>query len=130
MFKRALYSGFGERLRKENKFRTLKIRPYLRTKNPRREKRNRLYFRVGVLLANFRQKFRIRTDKAKRIKQLANKILRPFYGHLRHKQMAVILKKSRRIKSKQLSSNENVLNHLENRLDVIVYRLNLAPTIL
>ena len=130
LFKRALYEGFGERLRKENKFKPLKIKPYLRHKNPRREKRNRLYHRNNILLSNFRHRFRIRANKAARIKQIAGKILRPFYGDLRPKQMRSILKKSRTRKSKHVTSNEMVLSHLENRLDVVVYRLNLAPTIL
>jgi ribosomal protein S4 len=130
LFKRALYSGFGEIMRKENKFRPLKMRFYLRHKNPRYEKRNRLYQRNTKLLANFRQRNRIRADKAARIKQIAGKILRPFYGHLGFKQMSTLVKKSRRIKSKRISRNEIILNHLENRLDVVVYRLNFAPSIL
>jgi len=130
LFKRALYSGYGEVVRKENKFRPLKMRFYLRYKNPRHEKRNRLYQRNTKLLANFRQRNRIRADKAARIKQIAGKILRPFYGHLRFKQMTKLVKKSRRLKSKFISRNEILLNHLENRLDVVVYRLNYAPTIL
>lgn len=130
LFKRALYSGSGEILRKENKFRYLKMRSYLRYKNPRYEKRNRLYQRNTKLLANFRQRNRIRADKAARIKQIAGKILRPFYGHLGFKQMTKLVKKSKRLKSKLISRNEVLLNHLENRLDVVVYRLNFAPSIL
>ncbi len=130
LFKRALYSGSGEILRKENKFRYLKMRSYLRYKNPRYEKRNRLYQRNTKLLANFRQRNRIRADKAARIKQIAGKILRPFYGHLGFKQMTKLVKKSKRLKSKLISRNEILLNHLENRLDVVVYRLNFAPSIL
>ena len=130
LFKRALYSGSGEIMRKENKFRRLKMRVYLRHKNPRYEKRNRLYQRNTKLLANFRQRNRIRADKAARIKQIAGKILRPFYGHLRFKQMTKLVKKSRRLKSNFISRNEILLNHLENRLDVVVYRLNYAPSIL
>ena len=44
--------------------------------------------------------------------------------------MTNIYQKSRRIKSKTLAYNEIILSHYENRLDVVVYRLNLAPTIL
>jgi ribosomal protein S4 len=117
-------------MRKENKFRPSKIRFYLRHKNPRYEKRNRLYQRNTKLLANFRQRNRIRADKAARIKQIAGKILRPFYGHLRFKQMTKLVKKSRSLKSNFISRNEILLNHLENRLDVVVYRLNFAPSIL
>ena len=130
LFKRALYEGFGERLRKENKFKLLKIKPYLRRKNPRREKRNRLYHRSSILLANFRQRSRIRADKVARIKQITGKILRPFYGNLRKKQMTILLKKNRTRKSNYLTHNESILGHFETRLDVVIYRLNLAPTIL
>ena len=130
LFKRALYAGFGENLRKENKFSVLKIKPYLRYRNPRQEKKNRLYKRSTKLLPNFSQRSRMRADKSARIKQLVNKIIQPFYGHLTHKQMTRIRKKSKVTKSPFLSSNEVMLNHLENRLDVVVYRLNLAPSIL
>ena len=41
-----------------------------------------------------------------------------------------IYKKKRVIKSNKLTSNEVLLSCFENRLDVVVYRLNLAPTIL
>jgi ribosomal protein S4 len=102
----------------------------LRTKNPRRQKRNRLYARANFLLNNFRQRYRIRADKFMRIKQVASKILYPFYGHLRDRQVKKIVKKSKRIKAKNLSSQEILLSHFESRLDVVVYRLNLAPSIL
>ncbi len=130
LFKRALYSGFGEDYRKENKFQIVNIKEYLRTKNPRRQKRNRLYARANFLLNNFRQRYRIRADKFMRIKQVASKILYPFYGHLRDRQVKKIVKKSKRIKAKNLSSQEILLSHFESRLDVVVYRLNLAPSIL
>lgn len=125
-----MYSGFGEDYRKENQFQVLKIKNYLRSKNPRQEKRNRLYTRANFLLNNFRQRSRIRADKLARIKQVASKILRPFYGHLRPQQIKQIVKKSKNTKSTVLSCNEVILSHFENRLDVVVYRLNLAPSIL
>jgi len=131
LFKRAALSAFEERYRKENKItEELKIKYYLRKKNPRYEKRNRLYKRKGKLLANFWHKKRIRADKAARIKQIAGKILRPFYGHLNLKQFATIIKKSKKRKFKKISRTEAMLRHLENRLDVVVYRLNWAPNIL
>lgn len=130
LFKRALYAGFGENLRKENKFRLLKIKPYLRHRNPRQEKKNRLYQRSTKLLTNSWHRSRIRADKSARIKQLIKKIIQPFYGHLNKKQMTHIRQKSKVTKSSLLSANEVMLNHLENRLDVVVYRLNLAPSIL
>ena len=130
LFRRAVYAGFGERLRKENKFRTLKMKFYLRRKNPRSEKRNQLYKRSHFLLTNFRQRSRLYAKKTARIKQIVSKIIWPFYGNLRIKQMHRIYKKKRVIKSNKLTSNEVLLSCFENRLDVVVYRLNLAPTIL
>ena len=65
-----------------------------------------------------------------RLKQVAQKILSPFYGHLRLRQNKNIVKKSKKIKSKTLTFHEIILSHFENRLDVVVYRLNLAPSIL
>lgn len=102
----------------------------MRRKNPRHEKRNRLYQRNTKLLADFWHKFRIRADKAARIKQIASKIVGPFYGHLRPKQIQHLVKRSQNLKSNLLSRNEILLSRLENRLDVVVFRLNWAPTIL
>jgi len=130
LFRRALYAGFGERFRKENKFRPSEMKLYLRRKNPRSEKRNQLYQKASFLLTNYKFRFRVVAKKAARIKQLVQKIIWPFYGHLRIKQMTNIYKKSRRTKSKVLATNEVILSHFENRLDVVVYRLNFAPTIL
>ena len=130
LFRRAVYSGFGERLRKENKFRTLKMKLYLRHKNPRSEKRNQLYRRSSFLLTNFRQRSRLYAKKTARIKKIVSKIIWPFYGNLRIKQMNCIYKKNRVLKSNKLTNNEILLSRFENRLDVVVYRLNLAPTIL
>jgi hypothetical protein len=130
LFKRALYSGFGEDYRKENKFSPVKIKDYLRSKNPRREKRNRLYIRANFLLNNFRQRYRIRADKFMRIKQVVSKIVNPFYGHLRPQQIQSLLKKGKKIKTNSLGFHELILSRFENRLDVVVFRLNLAPSIL
>ena len=131
LFRRALYSGYSEEYRKENRFEILKIKDYLRRKNPRQEKRNRrLYGKANYLLNNFRQRSRVRADKYARIKQITGKMLRPFYGHLRPGQIKYLVKKSKNVKSDILSYNEIILNRLENRLDVVIYRLNLAPSIL
>ena len=131
-FRRAASSAFEERIRKENKMEEekLKMKFYLRKKNPRVEKRNRLYKRKKKLLADSWHKKRIRANKAARIKQIAGKILRPFYGHLTLKQFVKIVKKRRRKKTRIMTRNEALLRHLENRLDVLVYRLNWAPHIL
>ena len=104
------------------------MKDYLRKWNPRFQKRNQLYWWRRKLLFDFYQKNRVKSDKAKRIKQVIEKLYFPFYGHLKKKQFQKILKKKK--KSRFLTKNETVLSSLENRLDVVVYRLNLAPNIL
>ena len=78
LFRRALYSGFGENIRKENKNRPLKMKVYLRRKNPRSEKRNRLYHRLNYFLNNYKHHGRIIARRAVRLKQLVRKIIWPF----------------------------------------------------
>jgi len=130
LFKRWAYFGFIEKYKKETRTRNLKMKNYLQKWNPRFQKRNQLYWWRRKLLFDFYHKNWIKKDKAQRIKQVLGKIYFPFYGHLKQKQFNTILNKKKKIKSQLLSKNENVLSSLENRLDVVVYRLNLAPNIL
>ena len=132
MFKRWAYFGFIERNRKEirEKHKQLKIKEYLRKRNPRFQKRNKLYWWRRKLLFEFYLNNRIKKKKSQRIKQVLEKIYFPFYGNLNKKQFTAILKKNQNKKSKLLTKNEKILSSLENRLDVVVYRLNLAPNIL
>jgi ribosomal protein S4 len=71
----------------------------------------------------------IRKKKGARIKKVLNKTILPFYGHLSEKQFASIKKKVQRKKTESLSRDDLLLGHFERRLDVVVYRLNLAPNI-
>jgi ribosomal protein S4 len=130
LFKRWTFFGMVEKYKKNTGKRNAFIKPYLRKKNPRFEKRNKLYYWRKKLLFNAWHKNIIQKNKAQRIKHILGKLYRPFYGHLNTKQFTKLVKKSRRKKSKVLSRNEILLSNLENRLDVVVYRLNLAPTIL
>lgn len=132
VFKRWAYFGFIERNRKELRVnhQPLKLKEYLRKRNPRFQKRNKLYFWRRKLLFKFYHNNRIKKKKAKRIKQVLGKIYFPFYGNLKKKQFAAILKNNKKKKSQLLNKNEKILSSLENRLDVVVYRLNLAPNIL
>jgi len=131
-FKRAALSAFEERYRKINKFEEEKLQYkfYLRNKNPRHIKRNRLYKRKIKLTANPWKGKRIMAHQSARIKQILSKLLRPFYGHLTLKQWTVLLKKSKKKRSKYQTRVQTILQRLENRLDVVVYRLNWAPSIL
>jgi ribosomal protein S4 len=130
LFQRWAYFGFIEKYKKETKKRKLKIKDYLRKWNPRFQKRNQLYWWRRKLLFDFYRKNVIKKDKTKRIKQVLGKIYFPFYGQLKQKQFNTILGKKKKIKSRLFSKNETILSSLENRLDVVVYRLNLAPNIL
>ena len=131
-FKRAALSSFEERYRKVNKFveKDFQYKFYLRHKNPRHIKRNLLYKRRTKLLANSWNGRRIEARKIARIKQILGKLLRPFYGHLTLKQWSILIKRQKKKKTKYQSRNENLLQYLENRLDVTVYRLNWAPSIM
>jgi ribosomal protein S4 len=82
------------------------------------------------LLFKFYLNNQIRKKKFNRIKKILTKIYLPFYGNLNEKQLTALLKKNKKKKSKFLNKNETILSSLENRLDVVVYRLNLAPNIL
>ena len=53
----------------------------------------------------------------------------PFFGHLKMKRYTKITKKLRKKKSNILTRNNQQLSYFERRLDVIVFRLNLAPNI-
>ena len=119
-----------EKQKKETRNRSLKFKDYLQTWNPRFQKRNKLYWWRRKLLFDFHHRNTIKKDKAQRIKQIIGKIYLPFYGHLKQKQFQKILKKKKKIKSQFLNKNEIILSAFENRLDVVVYRLNLAPNIL
>jgi len=68
-------------------------------------------------------------EKPKRVKQLLNKIVLPFYGHIKPQQLRSIYRRNHFVKSKEITSSNLLLNNLENRLDILVYRLNLAPNI-
>ena len=129
MFKRWAYFGFVEKNRKEVREKNHILKQYLRKRNPRREKRNKLYWWRQKLLFNYRKK-KIRKKKAARIKQVLKKIYIPFYGNLNPKQFSAIIKKKKKKKSKLLNRNEEIWSSLENRLDIVVYRLNLAPNLL
>lgn len=129
LFQRWAYFGFMEKYKKETRHRSLKMKNYLRKWNPRFQKRNQLYRWRRQLLFDFYHRNAIKKNKAQRIKQVIGKIYLPFYGHLTQAQFNTILKKKKKIKSQFLNKNERVLSALENRLDVVVYRLNLAPNI-
>lgn len=128
--KRLLYSGFLTSERRELKWlQKFSWIPLLRNKLAIFEKKNKLYFHRKRLLYRGDNREVIRTNKKARIKQILLKSTLPFYGHLRQKQFNRIKEKARSKKSQALSREDIQLGYLERRLDVVVYRLNLAPNI-
>jgi len=130
LFRRFVSEGYEERLTKKNRFQTRNVKPYLRLKNPRSEKKNHLYKKIVKLFNNQWKKSYTEIRHAARMKQLARKFIQPFYGNLSLKQTKKLIKKAKKIKSSRVSQTELILSHLESRLDVVIYRLNLAPNIL
>jgi hypothetical protein len=127
---RRMYTGLLARQRREQKWtRKYAWIPYLRKKKPTVQKRNKLYRWRNNLLFSFWTRGMIRKKKGARIKKVLNKTILPFYGHLSEKQFASIKKKVQRKKTESLSRDDLLLGHFERRLDVVVYRLNLAPNI-
>lgn len=129
--KRNMYSGFLTSERRE--FRWLKKFswiPQLRNKWDKFQKKNKLYYYRHRLLYDKQLRHIIRTDKKARIKQILAKSTLPFYGHLRLKQFARLKEKAQIKKTCFLSREDIHLGSVERRLDVVVYRLNLAPNIM
>lgn len=125
-----LYAGRLGRQRRELKWlQKFAWIPYLRKKKPFFQKKNQLYKRRNNLLFSYWTRGLIKKKKMARIKNILSKTILPFYGHLNQKQFISIKKKVQRKKTKHISRDDLFLGHFERRLDVVVYRLNLAPTI-
>ena len=128
--KRAVYSGFLTSERREFKWlKKYSWIPMLRNKIELRQKKNRVYFHRSRLLYNRDNYQKFDIDKKARIKQILAKTILPFYGNLRLKQFAKVTQKALAKKTNVLSRDDIKLGYLERRLDVVVYRLNLAPNI-
>lgn len=129
--KRSIYSGLLERQRREQKWlRKYVWVPYLRKKKPHYQKQQQLYrWRNNFLFSRFLRGRLLKKNFA-RIKNVVSKNILPFYGHITQKQFTAIKNKTQRKKPQNsLARDELLLNHFERRLDVVVFRLNLAPTI-
>lgn len=129
VYKRDLYRGSVQSFNRFTKKRNITWKSYLRYKNPRREKRNKMYNRYLYLLPSQKNSI-IQISKKSYIKKTISKLLLPFYGNLTEKQFKKIVKKTRKIKSRLQSRQDRFLSKFEKRLDVVVFRLNLAPNIL
>lgn len=129
VYKRDLYRGSVQSFNRFTKKKNITWKSYLRYKNPRREKRNKIYNRYLYLLPS-QKNSTIQINKKNYIKKTISKLLLPFYGNLTEKQFKKIVKKTRKVKSTLQSRQDRFLSKFERRLDVVVFRLNLAPNIL
>lgn len=129
MFKRYIYTGSERTIRKQIKHLPLSIKPALRLKQARLEHRNKLFKWFNIL-------FRIKDDsntfqkgKHARIKQILSRIVLSFYGRTKIQHFKYLYEKAQGIKSNTITKLESILSKLELRLDVLIYRLNLAPSL-
>lgn len=130
IFKRGLISSMLEIKRKANKENSQEMKIYARLKNPLQTKRFRLYQRYEKLVYNAWVQGRSKPKKIARTYQIMTKIVSSFYGQLKQKQLKKIWSRTRKKKSRLESHGDNFFATFERRLDVLVYRLNFAPTIL
>jgi len=128
--KRRLYSAlFPLRRREHYWIKKYFLIPYLQKKKPFHQKKNKLYQTHNYLLYPFRNRGLRKKEKFKHIKNILSKIILPFYGNLTQKQFKNLRKRTQRKKPETISRDNMHLGQFERRLDVTVYRLNLAPTI-
>lgn len=130
IFKRGLFSTMLQIKRKQNKETVQEMKLYTRIRGPMQTKRFRLYQQYEKLVYNPWMKGKLKTKKMARTYQIVGKIVSTFYGRLNRRQFQKIWKKTRKKKSSFHSHNDIFFSTFERRLDVLVYRLNFAPTIL
>ena len=108
-----------------------KYRWYLRHKHLLRKKKNRPYSWFNKIVAP-RWHYGFKKKNFFRIRQLfLGKLILPMYGHLKRKQFLKIKAKATKVRPMTITNSRaaNFLSKFENRLDVICFRLNVAPTI-
>jgi ribosomal protein S4 len=131
LFSRNLYKGSNNVFIIDNINKLSKMKPYLRRKDPEQTKHKQLYNRYRKIINNEKNiEFSIQKDKRNRINNIIYKLLQPFYGKLTKKQLKNIWQKIKIKKSTLNSKLDNLFATFEKRLDILVYRLNLAPNIL
>jgi len=130
MLKRYLYKGTRNTITKFNKNLYLIFKPYNRVKLPSFEKKNKIFWWLNKLLWKTKHvDYRIQKNKRERIKELLLRLLLSFYGQLNIKNFYYLKNKTRKIKSITGDKWSLLLAKLELRLDVLIYRLNIAPSI-
>lgn len=122
------YPWLNPILYKKRLYRIIRDNVYLRLKRPNYHKRNKIYFNYTRTLFN-KWTPAIKKQRYFYLNVVLSKIILAVYGHLKLKQFKQIVKSNNRIKPKQNTRLTYLLNRLERRLDVLVYRLNIAPTI-
>jgi ribosomal protein S4 len=104
-------------------------RIYRRIKKPLDYKHNKLYFLFKKMFFSFYRPA-IKLNKMRRIKHILKSFFLPFYGHRTLKQVKNIMKTQRFKKTLIQSTIGYLVRMFEQRLDVMLYKCNLAPTIL
>jgi hypothetical protein len=130
IFKRGLINAMLEPRTKENKDEIQQRKIYKRFKSPTQTKKFNLYQWYENLLSKKWLIQKHRKKKIARFYQIITKVVSPFYGHLKKKQFKRIWHKNKKIKSYWQTQSDNFFATFERRLDILVYRLNYAPTIL
>lgn len=100
-------------------------------KHPHRRKRYKVYAWLNSTLHNSWSPG-LRVKKLFRLRQLLfGKIVLPSLGYLKHKQFLQIKKNTANIKPLGLQNSRSAifLGKFERRLDILIYKLNFAPTI-
>jgi ribosomal protein S4 len=122
------YPWLNPILYKKRLYRFSKENVYLRLKRPNLHKRNKIYFNYTRILFN-KWNPSIKKQRYFYLKTILSKIILAVYGHLRLKQFKKLVKSNNRIKPKHNTRLSYLLSRFERRLDVLVYRMNIAPTI-
>jgi hypothetical protein len=130
IFKKNLFSNMFEIKRQENRDTSQDMKIYTRLKNPLRTKRFQLYYQYDKLICRTGAKGKIRNKKKARIYQIMAKVISGFYGRSTRKQFSTLWYKTKKKKSFFESHNDIFFKKFESRLDILIYRLNYAPTIL
>lgn len=107
-------------------YRQTRKRVYRREKKPYRLRRLGFYNKFFQLI--YPKRKIVYGQKYPRINQLLRRyIILPFFNHMTSKQLKRLV--SRVKKSNNILSGDNFNSNFENRLDVLSYKLNFAPTI-
>lgn len=122
------YSWLEPLLFPKNLYKTHRFMAYRRRQNPKYTKKNQLFFVYRSFLFN-QWGLDLKLKRFFKIHLALHKIITSFYGEIRMKQLKVIKNICARLKPRAEARSSFFLNRLERRLDVVLFRMNLAPTV-